>query len=154
MKPAAKILAAFLPLLATAAPAPGAAAAEISVRSMPPVVVATVPVAGALEVDPSLGEIKVTFSKDMQTERMWSWVRITRETFPEIEADKIHYLPDRRTCVLPVRLEPGRTYAMWINSLENDTFRDTENNPAVPYLLVFRTASDPRRPDAPAVEEP
>jgi len=44
-----------------------------------------------------------------------------------------------RTYVLPVDLEPGRTYVIWINRGRFNSFRDTKNNPAVPYLLVFRT---------------
>lgn len=52
---------------------------------------------------------------------------------------RIRYLADRRTCVMPVKLAPGRTYVVWINRGKFDSFRDTGNNPAVPYLLVFGT---------------
>ena len=40
--------------------------------AVPPVVVKTVPEAGTTDVDPGLGEIKVTFSKEM-TDLAWSW---------------------------------------------------------------------------------
>ena len=113
--------------------------AEVSVRTMPPSVVKTVPRAGDVNVDPSLKEVRVTFSKDMMTKQMWSWAMNSRETFPEINADRIHYLKDRRTCVLPVKLKPGKTYIIWINSQKFNAFRDTRNNPASPYLLVFQT---------------
>ncbi len=113
--------------------------AEVSVRTMPPSVVKTVPQAGDVNVDPSLREVRVTFSKDMMTKQMWSWAMNSRETFPEINADRIHYLKDRRTCVLPVKLKPGKTYVIWINSQKYNAFRDTRNNPAAPYLLVFQT---------------
>ncbi len=83
-------------------------------------------------------EISVTFSKDMMTEDMWSWVIAAKDTFPPIARD-IHYLKDKRTCVLPVKLDPRKTYAMWLNSQKYNAFRDTDNNPAVPYLLVFQT---------------
>jgi hypothetical protein len=59
-------------------------------------------------------------------------------SFPEIRGE-IHYLEDRRTCVLPVVLEPGKTYGMWINSQEHTSFRDRHQRPAIPYLLVFTT---------------
>ncbi len=113
--------------------------AEVSVRTMPPSVVKTVPQAGDVNVDPWLREVRVTFSKDMRTKQMWSWAMNSRETFPEINADGIHYLKDRRTCVLPVKLKPGKTYIIWINSQKYNAFRDTLNNPAAPYLLVFQT---------------
>jgi len=112
----------------------------VSVSTLPPVVVGTFPRAGDIEVDPATSEIRVTFSKDMMTERMWSWVIHTKQTFPEIAGD-VRYLADGRTCVLPVRLKPGRTYAIWFNAPDyrHNAFRDTDDNPAVPYLLAFRT---------------
>ena len=113
---------------------------NLSVESLPPVVVATFPKAGDTFVDPSIGEIRVTFSKDMMTDNMWSWVIHTKESFPKIAGD-VRYLGDGRTCVLPVSLEPGKTYAIWFNSPNGryDAFRDRGNHPAIPYLLVFQT---------------
>ena len=111
---------------------------EIFVELLPPSVVKTVPQAGDMEVDPTLKEISVTFSKDMLTDRMWSLCQVTPETFPKTGKD-IRYLPDRRTCVIPVTLEAEKTYAVWFNQGRFESFRDTRNNPAVPYLLVFRT---------------
>ncbi len=115
-----------------------AAAEPISVDLMPPVVVKTSPQAGVKSVDPALGEIRVTFSKVMQTREMWSFVKASSDSFPEV-AGEPHYLNDQRTIVLPVKLAPGRTYAMWINSEQHDAFRDRGQHPAVPYLLVFHT---------------
>lgn len=103
----------------------------------PPVVVKTVPAAGDEGVDPKLREVRVTFSKDMMTKEMWSFVYANPALFPKI-AGPIRYV-DKRTCVLPVALEAGRTYGMWINSREHDSFRDLRQQPAVPYLLVFKT---------------
>ena len=51
----------------------------------------------------------------------------------------IHYEKDRRTCVLKVKLEPGKTYAIWLNSDKFTNFKDADGRPAVPYLLVFQT---------------
>jgi hypothetical protein len=117
----------------------GVSREEISVRTLPPSVVKTVPAAGDTEVDPSLKEIRVTFSKDMITRQQWSWCLYTKDTWPEMDVGGIHYLKDMRTCVAPVTLQPGRTYAIWLNTQTYTNFRDTENNPAVPYLLVFQT---------------
>jgi hypothetical protein len=112
--------------------------AEISVNSLPPSTVKTVPQCGDLDVDPALKEIRVTFSKDMITDRMWSICQISKDTFPE-SAGQIHYLADKRTCVVPVKLEPGKTYVLWFNRAQFNSFRDTQKNPAVPYQLVFKT---------------
>ena len=111
---------------------------KITVQSMPPVIVKTFPQSGDTQVDPSIKEISVTFSKDMMTKQMWSWVMISKETFPQITG-KVRYLNDKKTCVAPVNLEPGKTYVIWFNSEKYSAFRDTDNNPAVPYLLVFQT---------------
>ena len=101
-------------------------------------VVKTVPVAGDGAVDPATKEIRVIFSKDMLTQKMWSLVMVSQETFPKINS-QVKYLPDKRTFVAPVKLEPGRTYALWINQGRFTGFRDAASNPAVSYLLVFQT---------------
>ncbi len=111
----------------------------VTVASMPPSVVKTVPQCGDMAVDPALKEISVTFSKDMLTKRMWAICQISKETFPEKGNGQIHYLADKRTCVFPVTLQPGKTYVLWFNRAQFNSFRDTNNNPAVPYLLVFQT---------------
>lgn len=111
---------------------------EITVESMPPVVVKTFPQAGEISVDPSIKEISVTFSKEMMTKNMWSWVMISKEYFPNLTGE-VKYLEDKKTCIAPVKLEPGKTYVIWFNSGGHNAFRDTKNNPAVPYLLAFQT---------------
>ena len=118
------------------------ASEAVSVASTPPVIVKTVPSAGDTQVDPSTSEIRITFSKDMMTREMWSWVIHTPDTFPTVAGD-VHYLGDKRTNVLPVKLEPGKTYALWVNSPngQHNAFRDAGGQPAVPYLLVFKTRS-------------
>ncbi len=110
---------------------------EITVESMAPSVVKTLPMCGDMEVDPKLKEITVTFSKDMMTDHMWAICQISSEHFPEGRGD-IHYKDDR-TCVFPVKLEPGKTYVLWFNRGKYNAFRDTGNRPAVPYQLVFKT---------------
>src|SRR5687767_16026567 len=75
---------------------------DITLESAPPVVVKTVPVAGAADVDASLAQIEVTFSKDMM-DGSWSWATRTKESFPVLNGES-KYLDDSRTCVLPVKL--------------------------------------------------
>lgn len=111
---------------------------EVTLESVPPVVVKTVPEAGGSAIDAALTEIKVTFSKDMQ-DGSWSWSTLSEETFPTL-AGKPKYEADKRTCVLPVKLEAGKTYALWLNSQKFGNFKDAGGRSAVPYLLVFKTA--------------
>ena len=98
----------------------------------------TVPEAGAADVDAKATEIRVTFSKAM-TDGSWSWSTLSKESFPEVEG-KPSYMDDERTCVLPVKLQPEKTYAIWINSDKFRNFKDSNGVSAVQYLLVFRTA--------------
>ena len=114
---------------------------ELSLASALPVVVRTEPQSGADNVDPAeVKEIKVTFSKEM-LDGTWSWAQATPDTFPEVgEQPEIGYLEDKRTCVLPVKLEHGKTYAVWLNSKRHQNFKDRFGQPSLPYLLVFKTA--------------
>ena len=109
-----------------------------SVKDLAPAVVKTVPQAGKTDVDPALKEITVTFSKDM-ADKSWSVPQTTPdEFFPEFNGD-IHYAADKRTCIIPVKLKPGRTYVVWFNQGKYQNFRDTNGRSAVPYMLVFET---------------
>jgi Bacterial Ig-like domain len=108
-----------------------------TLESAPPVVVKTVPEAGASDVDPSLTEIKVTFSKDMQN-GSWSWSTAWKDSTPK-STGAPKYQDDKRTCVLPVKLESGKVYGFWLNSQKFHNFKDAEGRPAVPYLLMFKT---------------
>ncbi len=114
-----------------------ARAQEITLESAPPVVVKTVPEAGSGEVDPKTNEVRVTFSKAMQ-DKSWSWSTASKESYPETAGDP-KYAEDQRTCVLPVKLRPGKTYAIWLNSPKFRNFKAASGESAVPYLLVFKT---------------
>ncbi len=109
-----------------------------SVDNMPPAVVKTVPEAGNTNVDPATAEIKVTFSKKMTVGRNYSWCYDPKQLQT---TGQPHYLADGKTCVLPVKLEPGKTYVLWLNSQKFGNFKDTKGRSAVPYLLVFETES-------------
>ena len=40
---------------------------------------------------------------------------------------------------MPVKLEPGKTYVVGVNSERFRNFKDEKGHPALPYLIVFRT---------------
>lgn len=110
---------------------------DLSVASAPPVVVKTVPEAGSIEVDPTLKQITITFSKEM-TEGSFSIVNFSPGNAPKL-AGKPSFAEDKKTCVVPVSLEAGRCYAVWLNTARFQNFKDADARPAVPYLLVFET---------------
>jgi RNA polymerase sigma factor (sigma-70 family) len=104
---------------------------------IPPVVVNVEPKVGATDVDPKLSEIRVTFSKKM-TDKSWSWTEGNVYAIPKVNGT-VHYEKDKRTCVMPVKLEPGKTYVLGINSERHRNFKDAKGRPALPYLVVFHT---------------
>jgi RNA polymerase sigma factor (sigma-70 family) len=104
---------------------------------LPAVVIKVEPALGAEEVDPNLKELRVTFSKEM-TDGSWAWTSGNVYATPK-SAGKVHYEKGLRTCVMPVKLEPGKTYVMGINSEKFRGFRDAKGQPALPYLVAFKT---------------
>ena len=114
-------------------------------EDMPPVVVETYPASGAVDVPAGEAELRVRFSKRMLP-GSWSWVTAWEGSVPEFLGEP-HYV-NETTCSLKVKLEAGRTYAIWLNSDEFSNFQDTAGRPAVPYMLIFETseASAPRSP--------
>jgi RNA polymerase sigma-70 factor (ECF subfamily) len=129
-----KLMITFAALLCLAGPL---AAQEVSLDTAPAVVVKTVPAAGSNGIDPKTTEIQITFSKKMQ-DGSWSWAQWTQNSFPELNG-KPKYLADGKTCVLPVKLQPGKTYALWANTEKFRNFKDTSGKPSIPYLLIFET---------------
>jgi hypothetical protein len=101
-----------------------------------PVVVKSVPEAGCKDVPPGEFEIKITFSKDM-ADGAWSWSTAWENSTPDSIGGP-HYEADHKTCVMKVKLEPGKTYGWWINSQQFHHFQDTKHHPAIPYLLTFK----------------
>jgi hypothetical protein len=71
-------------------------------------------------------------------DKTWSWTEGKKYAVPKLDGT-IHYERDQRTCVMPVKLEPGKTYVLGINSERFQNFKDADGRPAVPYLVVFHT---------------
>jgi hypothetical protein len=102
-----------------------------------PHVVSSTPRTGAKDVDSGLKEISVTFDQSMQ-DGSWSWAYEKKEQFPTLAAQP-HFTNKGRTCVLPVKLEAGHSYLIWINTQTLKNFKNTAGQPAVPYRLEFTT---------------
>ena len=114
----------------------GAEAVAAAQDASMPVVVQTIPESGSADVDPLLSELRVTFSKPMR-DGSYAWV-MGSEDHPEVTGPA-RYLADGRTSVLPVRLEPGKTYAIWLNHETERYFKGRDGQFALPYLLIFET---------------
>ena len=110
---------------------------QAKVEAAAPVVISTEPRAGLADIDPSVNEIRITYSKDM-ADHSWSWCQTSDDTFPK-SAGQVHYEADHRTCVMPVKLEPGKVYKIYLNRGQFLSFQDSNGTPAVPYALVFGT---------------
>jgi hypothetical protein len=112
-------------------------------HAKPPFVVKTIPKSGTRDVDPSLAEIRVTFNTEMM-DKSWSWCRnpeASGNVFPETTGES-RYEADGKTCALPVKLEPGKTYLIVLNYKEDKNFKDREGRPATPYWLQFSTRAE------------
>jgi hypothetical protein len=102
-----------------------------------PKIIATNPKNGAAEVDPSLLKITVTFNKPM-VDKSWSWSYEDKGSFPQT-AGQPYYTDNGTTCVLPVKLEPGKRYVVWVNTARFKNFKDKSGNAVEPYKLTFTT---------------
>lgn len=111
--------------------------AASSANAAPPRIVSTSPQVGALDVDPAISEIAVTFDKDMGGGMSWTG---GGPDFPPVpEGQKIHWNDDKRTCVMPVKLEAGHYYRVGINSTSYQNFRSVGGIPTQPSAIFFVT---------------
>ncbi len=108
-----------------------------------PVVVKTSPQAFANDVEPSLGEITVTFDQPMM-DASWSWTG-AGDTYPKT-AGQPSYDQSGTTCSLPVSLEPGKVYWVGINSPSYQNFKSASGVPARQYVILFATKGSDGKP--------
>ena len=108
-----------------------------NMNSTAPVVVKTVPGNGTKAVPSGEFEICVTFSQEM-TDHSWSFCSARDKSTMEF-IGKPNFGADHKTCVVKVKLEPGRTYGCWINNDTFQNFRNKQGQSAVPCLLTFQT---------------
>jgi len=113
-------------------------------QEWPPRVVATEPADRALDVDPDLAEIRVTFDRPMTVGENYSWIKLNAwgEYPGSYGARAPRWEEGGKTCVLSAKLRPGTVYAVGINSYHHTGFHDTAGTPAVPFAWVFRTKKE------------
>jgi hypothetical protein len=109
-------------------------AAERAERA--PKVVEIVPRSGAIDVDPSVTELRVTFDRPMRDK---SWSLCGRPEFMPVAAGEPSFDAERRTFILPIRLEPGRAYRFSLNDVRSKGFRGEDGLPLQPVPVTFTT---------------
>ena len=101
-----------------------------------PQIVKTSPAVGATGIDPATKEITVTFDRDMGTGMSWTG---GPPGFPPTDEGRKAAWKDARTCVLPVKLEPGKFYRVGINSKSYQNFKGKDGVAAPPSEVHFTT---------------
>ena len=109
-------------------------ALQLSAQSAAPVVAKTLPASGDQNVSAALTEIVITFDSDMASG--YSFIG-GGPTFPKVTGKPVWRTP--RECVLPMQLEPGRSYTMGINSATQTNFKSNAGAAATPFILSFKT---------------
>ncbi|MCA9229141.1 MAG: M56 family metallopeptidase [Planctomycetales bacterium] len=137
----------FLPMAIPAISAdPETAEAKVDEPRKLPWVVETSPQVGAIEVDPGLREITITFDRDMGGGMSWTGGK--ESFFPPLQFDgegdekkaKQAYWRDKRTCVLRVELAAGEYYRVGINSTSHRNFKSSDGKAAPCSAIYFVTA--------------
>jgi hypothetical protein len=101
----------------------GCSAADATEVPGRPTVVSTVPSDGEVDVDSELAALSVTFSESMG--EGWSWVTEANHRAPEVKG--FAFYVDDVTNVLPVKLSPHTSYAIWVNSPDHAELRKFAN---------------------------
>ena len=102
----------------------------------PPRIVSTSPKVGEIDVKPDLKEITVSFDRDMQPG--FSWTGGPPEFPSGGEGQKPRWI-DKRTCVLPVKLEAARYYRVGINSTSYQNFANQHGVATLASAIFFTT---------------
>ena len=129
--------------LQTAEPASPASGLQ---AALPPVETTVDPPNGATDVDPLRTTLSATFDRPMDPEG-WAWVIEHPTTAPEL--GEATWDAGQLTNTSKVRLEPGRSYVVWLNSPQYSYFRDRQGVAAKPFRWTFST-----RPASPGAAAP
>jgi beta-lactamase regulating signal transducer with metallopeptidase domain len=103
-----------------------------------PQIVKMLPENGATDVDPELTTIRVTFDRPMA--KGFSWTG-GGEQFPTVrQGKKPSWSRDRKTCTLPVSLQPNWQYRFGLNSRSFKNFASADGVPLEPVVYEFQTS--------------
>jgi hypothetical protein len=106
-------------------------------KATKPMIVAIAPINGSKDVDPNLKELRVTFNVPMGGGFSWTG---GGEQFPPIpEGKKPSWSADKKTWVLPVQLEAGKSYRLGLNSPSHKNFQSEGGVPLDPVVYTFST---------------
>lgn len=112
------------------------------------------PPLGATDVDPARTTMSVTFDRPMDRDG-WAWVVESQDNAPEVGDSSWDFTAITNTA--QVKLQPGRTYVVWINSAQYPYFRDVQGHTLPPIRWTFTTAATapgatPASAASPAIE--
>ncbi|MCA9097323.1 MAG: hypothetical protein KDA36_03020, partial [Planctomycetaceae bacterium] len=110
---------------------------EVKERVRVPKIVKLDPPDGAIDVDPAIQSISVTF--DIQMAAGMSWTG-GGEAFPKPKpGTQPVWSADGKTCSFPVALESGRQYRLGLNSLSYNNFQSKSGVPLEAVGYSFKT---------------
>jgi hypothetical protein len=118
--------------------APRFEAEQAALEARRPRIVAMTPAPGAVDVDPALAAITITFDRPMR--RGWSIVG-GGEDYPEVTGE-VSYDASATVLTVPVRLRAGWTYRFWLNRGRYQSFRSADDVSLAPVEVEFRTRPD------------
>jgi hypothetical protein len=108
---------------------------EVKSRLQKPRVVTISPANGAKDVDPATTEIRVTFNVPMGGGFSWTG---GGPNYPKTTGSP-SWSEDRKTCILPVELQPGWSYQLGLNSPSHNNFQSESGIPLEPVRYRFTT---------------
>jgi len=106
-----------------------------AVNAAPPKVVRAMPDHADIGVDPELKELRIEFDHDMDHDGRS--ICGGGPAFPKI--DGTITWADARTIVIPVKLEPGKTYSLSVNCPAAQNFTSVKGESAEVYPISFAT---------------
>lgn len=114
----------------------GAGAAE---AAAPAQIASITPANDTKDVSPSVTEIKVVFAQDMNTNGT-SVCNNSKKPFPKSVGEP--KWQGKRTLIIPVALEAGTSYELWLNSEKFQNFKLADGKILTPYCLRFTTSGE------------
>lgn len=111
-----------------------------AVIAAPPRAVSIVPAPGSTDVDPQTTAIVAQFDQDMGGGMSWTG---GGPMFPAVDESAKAGWINPRTCVLPVKLQPGKAYRLGLNAPSYQNFRSAAGEPLAPQIITFATKGAP-----------